>query len=155
MLTVGDLMTRQVFTLPASLSLGGAAWALMHRGVSGAPVCDDEGNVVGVLSETELLEARVEMPDGGAEPGGDAEDDDLCVADVMTPAVLAVGTNEPIAEVVELMTIHGAHRVLVVDEAGAIAGIITTVDLLRHLADGRLSPSRDLVSPAPSPAASP
>ena len=64
MLTVADLMTREVFTLPASLSLDGAAWALMHRGVSGAPVCDDDGKVVGVLSETELLEARVETPDG-------------------------------------------------------------------------------------------
>ena len=152
---MADLMTREVFTLPASLSIDGAAWALMHRGVSGAPVCDAAGNVVGVLSETELLEARVEMPVGSAELLEEIDEDDLCVADIMTPAVLAVGTNEPIAEVVELMTVHGAHRVLVVDEAGAIAGIITTVDLLRQLADGRLSPSRDLVSPAPSPAPSP
>ena len=156
MLTAGEVMTRDVFTLPASLSLGGAAWALMHRGVSGAPVRDDEGNLVGVLSEAELLEARAQARgeagdlDGSGDGDGDGYDD-RSVADAMFPALLAVGTNDPIAEVVALMTVHGAHRVLVVDDAGALVGIITTVDVLRQVADGRLHPSRDLVSPlAPS-----
>jgi CBS-domain-containing membrane protein len=146
MLTAAEVMTREVFTLPASLSLGGAAWALMHRGVSGAPVLDDEGELVGVLSESDLLEAR-----SGA-PGGDGADDfvvdERCVADVMTPALFAVGPNETVAGIVEMMVTYGVHRVLVVEDSGALAGIITTVDVLHQLAEGRLDPARDLASSA-------
>jgi CBS-domain-containing membrane protein len=155
MLTAAEVMSRQVFTLPASLSLEGAAWALMHRGVSGAPVRDDEGNLVGVLSEADLLEARAAIT-GRAQHASDVGDDDDAredaaaamedrrVADVMTPALVAVGPNEPIREVVDLMIAHGMHRVLVLDDAGQLAGIITTVDVLRELAQGRLEPARDL-----------
>jgi IMP dehydrogenase len=145
-LNAAQIMTRGVFTLPASLSLEGAAWALAHRGVSGAPVRDDDGELVGVLSETDLLEAKV----------GDQIDDPLrVVADAMTPALLAVGPNEPVAEVVALMIAHRAHRVLVLGDAGELLGIITTVDVLRELAAGRISPARDLgeaaaaLAPAP------
>jgi IMP dehydrogenase len=145
-LNAAQIMTRRVFTLPASLSLEGAAWALAHRGVSGAPVRDDDGELVGVLSETDLLEAKV----------GDQIDDPLrVVADAMTPALLAVGPNEPVAEVVALMIAHRAHRVLVLGDAGELLGIITTVDVLRELAAGRISPARDLgeaaaaLAPAP------
>jgi IMP dehydrogenase len=145
-LNAAQIMTRGVFTLPASLSLEGAAWALAPRGVSGAPVRDDDGELVGVLSETDLLEAKV----------GDQIDDPLrVVADAMTPALLAVGPNEPVAEVVALMIAHRAHRVLVLGDAGELLGIITTVDVLRELAAGRISPARDLgeaaaaLAPAP------
>jgi IMP dehydrogenase len=145
-LNAAQIMTRRVFTLPASLSLEGAAWALAHRGVSGAPVLDDDGELVGVLSETDLLEAKV-----GDQVAGPLQ----VVADAMTPALLAVGPNEPVAEVVALMIAHRAHRVLVLADGGELLGIITTVDVLRELAAGRISPARDLgeaaaaLAPAP------
>jgi CBS domain-containing protein len=156
MLSAADIMTRRVFTLPASLSLEGAAWALAHRGVSGAPVLDDDGTLVGVLSEADLLETRVGDGLAGA-ADLDAEDGEgvgvgrasmEVVADAMTPALLAVGPGDPVSEVIALMIAHRAHRVLVLDDAGALAGIITTVDVLRELAAGRISPARDLGEPA-------
>ena len=150
MLTAAEVMTREVFTLPASLSLGGAAWALMHRGVSGAPVLDDEGELVGVLSESDLLEARSGAPgaDGADDFVVDEVVDERCVADVMTPALFAVGPDETVAGIVEMMVTYGVHRVLVVEDSGALAGIITTVDVLHQLAEGRLDPARDLASSA-------
>jgi CBS domain-containing protein len=139
-LSAADIMTRRVFTLPATLSLEGAAWALAHRGVSGAPVLDDDGQLVGVLSETDLLEARV--------GDGLARNEATLVDDAMTPALLSVAPGDPVAEVVALMIAHRAHRVLVLGDAGELVGIITTVDVLRELAAGRISPSRDLAEVA-------
>ena len=135
-LSAADIMTRRVFTLPATLSLEGAAWALAHRGVSGAPVLDDDGQLVGVLSETDLLEARV--------GDGLARNEATLVDDAMTPALLSVAPGDPVAEVVALMIAHRAHRVLVLSDAGDLVGIVTTIDVLRELAAGRISPSRDL-----------
>jgi CBS domain-containing protein len=143
MLSAAEVMTRDVFTLPASLSLEGAVWALMHRGVSGAPVRDRDGNLVGVVSEGDLLEARA----GGLAPPDDENlefDDDRSVADVMTPALVAVGPNETLDEVVALMVAHGMRRVLVLDDAGQLVGIVTPIDVLRALAEGRLQPTREL-----------
>ena len=139
-LSAADIMTRRVFTLPATLSLEGAAWALAHRGVSGAPVLDDDGQLVGVLSETDLLEARV--------GDGLARNEATLVDDAMSPALLSVAPGDPVAEVVALMIAHRAHRVLVLGDAGELVGIITTVDVLRELAAGRISPSRDLAEVA-------
>jgi CBS domain-containing protein len=62
----------------------------------------------------------------------------------MTPALLSVTPGDPVAEVVALMIAHRAHRLLVLADDGELVGIITTVDVLRELAAGRLSPSRDL-----------
>ena len=62
----------------------------------------------------------------------------------MTPALLSVAPDDPVAEVVALMIAHRAHRVLVLSDAGDLVGIVTTIDVLRELAAGRISPSRDL-----------
>jgi CBS domain-containing protein len=152
-LSAAEVMSPDVFTLPSTLSLSGAAWALMHRGVSGAPVRDSEGNLVGVISEGDLLEARAPLPDAllgdaaGLSLDGGLEDDladDRSLGDIMTPALVAVGPDEHLEEVVALMVAHGIRRVLVLDDNGHLMGIVTPVDVLRALAEGRLDRTHGL-----------
>jgi CBS domain-containing protein len=132
MLTAAEVMTRGVFTLPGSLSIREAAWALMHRGVGAAPVQDDEGRFVGVFSNVDLLEAEL------VRGPGDDELQARPVTEVMTPAVIAVATTDPVDEVIELMAEHGYRRVFVVDDDGSLIGVVATMDILRLIADGRL-----------------
>jgi CBS domain-containing protein len=132
MLTAAEVMTRGVFTLPGSLSIREAAWALMHRGVGAAPVHDDGGRLVGVFSNTDLLEAELVR---GAD---DVELQERPVTDVMTPALIAVGIGDPIDHVIELMAEHGYRGVFVVDDDGRLAGVVASMDILRLIADGRL-----------------
>jgi CBS domain-containing protein len=132
MLTAAEVMTRGVFTLPGSLSIREAAWALVHRGVGAAPVHDDDGRLVGVFSNVDLLEAELVR---GAD---EAELQERPVTEVMTPAIVAVGTTEPVDEVIALMAEHGYRRVFVVDDDGRLAGVVATMDILRLIADGRL-----------------
>jgi predicted transcriptional regulator len=129
-----DLMTRDVFTLPASLSLGEAAWALMHRGVTGAPVRDAAGRLVGMVSNADLVDP--ERGAGGGEP--------QTIEDVMTPALIAVEEDDPAIEAVHLMVAHGVHRVVVLKRSGELLGIITPMDFLRRLLlEGGLESSDD------------
>ena len=132
MLTAAEVMTRGVFTLPGSLSIREAAWALMHRGIGAAPVHDDDGRLVGVFSNIDLLEA--ELVRGYDE----AELAERPVTEAMTPAVVAVGSNEPVDEIIELMAEHGYRRVFVADDDGRLIGVVATMDIMRLIADGRL-----------------
>lgn len=126
MLTAADIMTRNVFTLPAAVSAREAGWALIHRGVGGAPVVDELGELVGVLTQSDLALTHL------------TEDDDRAVTEVMTPALLAVAPDDPALDAVRLMLDHGAHRILVLDDAGGLAGIITSGDVLRLLTEDRV-----------------
>ena len=132
MLTAAEVMTRGVFTLPGSLSIREAAWALMHRGVGAAPVHDDDGRLIGVFSNVDLLEAELVR---GLD---DAELEARPVTEVMTPAVVAVGSDEPVDQIIELMAEHGYRRVFVVDDDGRMLGVVATMDIMRLIADGRL-----------------
>jgi len=132
MLTAAEVMTRGVFTLPGSLSIREAAWALMHRGIGAAPVHDDDDRLVGVFSTIDLLEA--ELVRGLDESELEARP----ITEVMTPAVVAVGSNEPVDQIIELMAEHGYRRVFVVDDDGRMLGVVATMDIMRLIADGRL-----------------
>ena len=132
MLTAAEVMTRGVFTLPGSLSIREAAWALMHRGIGAAPVHDDDDRLVGVFSNIDLLEAELVR---GLD---DAELEARPVTGVVTPAVVAVGSNEPVDQIIELMAEHGYRRVFVVDDDGRMLGVVATMDIMRLIADGRL-----------------
>jgi CBS domain-containing protein len=113
-----------------------AAAFLSARGFSAAPVVDGTGHPVGVVSRTDLLAHqgqraahRLGVPGTGrAEPGTET-----AVRDVMTPAVFCVHLDTPAANVVEKMLALNVRRLFVVDEAGALVGVVSAFDVLRGL----------------------
>jgi CBS domain-containing protein len=137
MTTVRDIMEPNVFWFADDTPLRRAAEALAERQISGAPVCAREGCVVGMLSKTDLTEFY------------GAANDARLVREVMTPEVVAVGPDDPIERVIELMAFEGVHRLLVL-ESGQLAGIVTSMDVLRTLA-GFPRRSRRVVAVAPPP----
>ena len=124
MLRIRDIMSRNVFTLSEQAPLEEAAWGLTANAVSGAPVRDRRGRLVGVLSKSDLVD-----PDRVC---GDAP----TVGDAMTPALLALHADDPASDAIRLMVADGIHRVIVIDERGRLAGIVTPMDVLRALVRG-------------------
>jgi CBS-domain-containing membrane protein len=122
MLCVSDIMTDEVYTLPALASVEEAAFELARRSITGAPVCDRSGRLLGVVGRAELADPE--------RRGGDR------VRDVMSDRLCCVRPDDPAAAAVALMVEQGVHHVLVVDEEGALAGIVTPMDVLRALARG-------------------
>lgn len=117
-------MTREVVSLASDAPLEIAAWRLASEAVSGAPVRDARGNLIGVLSKSDLVDLMLD--------GSNAR----VVADAMTPAVWAVHPDAPALDAVKLMVEKHIHRVLVIRGPGRLEGIVSTMDVLYALAAG-------------------
>lgn len=125
MLKVRDLMTPVVVTVAADDSAASAADTLARAGISGAPVRDQFGEFVGMVSQADLTNER--LAGGRRRP---------TVADVMTPDLLAIYADDPALEAAQEMANHDIHRVLVWDADGNVAGIVTALDLVKAIARG-------------------
>jgi predicted transcriptional regulator len=129
MLKIGDIMSRDVFTLTVSTPAEEAAQELSVRGFTGAPVCDARGRLVGILSRSDLVD-----PERG---GGDLRHRQ--VRDLMTPAIFTLHPSEPLLNAVRLMLREGIRRVVITDHQGKMVGIVTTTDVLQVLARTEMS----------------
>jgi CBS domain-containing protein len=134
-LSVRDLMTEQPRTTTPETALVDAARQLLRGRLGALPVVDQSSQLVGMLSERELLRdlvATVPLVDKPIKPGASSPQAPRTVRDVMTRQVLAVGPDQPLAEVAALMSNRDVDRVPVVDE-GRLVGFLTRGDIVRKL----------------------
>jgi CBS domain-containing protein len=148
-ITASDLMNPEVLTVREEMTVRELASFLIANEISGAPVADGEGRLVGVVSLVDVAAAatgedrRRQDEDGSGffgrdwEEGLDEEDvedlpldqEGLRVGDIMNPKIYSVTEDATVSEVASLMLKGHLHRVLVTREDRAV-GIITTSDLL-------------------------
>lgn len=161
-ITAADVMNPNVLTVRDEMTVGELARFLVEHEISGAPVADAEGRLVGVVSVTDVAVAVSEraaagerrlptrseffaraweegsepfdVEEIGAGPDGDAADGGRTVRDIMTPTVYSVPEDTPVSEVAETMIESHVHRLLVTRE-GRVVGILSTSDLLGLLVD--------------------
>jgi CBS domain-containing protein len=137
---VSQLMTRNVLCVRDDMSVESVRELMLEKGIGGAPVVDERGMPRGLVSKTDLVRALGEL-DGDVNaaetlPYGfhlEAIPRAL-VREVMTPIVFALPMSATVADAAALMASRSIHRVIVVDSAGAVIGIVTTLDLVRWLA---------------------
>ncbi|MFE0023632.1 CBS domain-containing protein [Amycolatopsis sp. NPDC059021] len=125
---VRSVMKTNVATVHPETPFKAAAALLAAWGVSGAPVVDNEGVVVGVVSQGDLLErkaGRVRRRRLHRKATGQF------VADLMTTPAITVEQEADVSRAARLLEEHRIHRLPVVDSAGKLAGLVTRGDLLR------------------------
>jgi predicted transcriptional regulator len=146
-----DIMADNPISLRDNASIREALVLFADKGFSAAPVIDDKGRPVGVISRFDIIvhdREKVEYatPDyyernsirtGEGEKlgkGFQVENVDRTrVRDLMTPAVFSVGPDTPAANVINEMLALKVHRMFVVDSSGVLVGVISALDVLRHL----------------------
>jgi len=126
---------------------------LIDKGFSAAPVIDEAGRPVGVLSRSDLLihdrenvdmlgkmpefYTKEELMAPGGEPLGKGFQvervDRTCINDLMTPTVFCVAPDDSVHRVVRQLLDLKVHRLFVVDDRGVLVGVISAFDVLRHL----------------------
>jgi CBS domain-containing protein len=140
--TAADLMTTNPISVCEDTYVSEAIRLLTDRGISAAPVINEAGRPIGVVSGTDLLVHDREEGGLSSRPALDAEEpsngfpfqrtDAMRVRDVMTPVVFFVASDDSAATVVEQLLGLNVHRLFVVED-DVLIGVISAVDVLRHL----------------------
>jgi CBS domain-containing membrane protein len=152
-LTAAELMSRDVVLVPRQMSLREAARLLSRAGISGAPVVDEAGRCIGVLSATDFVR-RAER--GMADEPCDAPacvcaewqvmDVEALPADAvgasMTADPVTAAPATPIGELARMMLDAHVHRVIVVDGERRPIGVVSSTDVLAAVARADAHPER-------------
>jgi CBS domain-containing protein len=137
--TAAGLMTANPVSIRKSATTSEAARLFTERRISAAPVIDEAGRPVGVVSSSDLVRFEGEKAQFGlsvcdpAGGNGKAGGEELPITAVMTPKVYAVRRGATAAEVVRAMLECRVHRLFVVDSGGVLVGVISALDVIRHL----------------------
>ena len=122
-LLASDVMIKDVVTVLESAPLKEVARILSEKNITGAPVVNSNGELVGVISETDII--RKSNSIGAWSPS--------TAGQIMTRPAVTVSPSDTLQRVSELMFNRRIHRVVVAEE-NRIRGIITTMDILRTIA---------------------
>lgn len=145
--TAAELMMPNPISLRAEAGVAEAFTLFTEKAIAAAPVIDEAGHPIGVISRSDLMVHECEhgrnrkgQPDYFFAPSAETADmpaeartGKATVADLMTPAVFAVSPDTPVDRVISDMVGLHVHRLFVVDEDGVLIGVISTMDVLRRL----------------------
>lgn len=133
---VRELMTPDPVTTRGERSVKAALQLLDENDITSLPVVDDDGRVVGVVSEVDLLRDLV-TPDARLHVLPTLEEPPppfTFVEDVMTTDVITVGPDTDLVAAIDLVMTHGMKCLPVVDDEGRAVGVISRRDVVRVLA---------------------
>lgn len=141
-----DIMSRNPIAVSPAASMRELARVFEEKKISGAPVVDAAGCIVGVVSTTDLIRRTVQgdgkdnLPPAylyeiirehaGQKPWENIPESLVCVSDIMTADPVTVSPMTKAVTVAQRMFERRIHRVVVVDDASRPIGIITSLDLL-------------------------
>jgi CBS domain-containing protein len=115
-LTARDIMAREIVTVGSDMLVEDAAKLLAYHNISGMPVEDPDGKVVGIVSEADVIGHIGAM-----------------VADVMTEGVISVGEDATVEQIATLLSEHRIKRVPVMSD-GSLRGMVSRSDIVRAIA---------------------
>jgi CBS domain-containing protein len=118
-----DIMTRNVCTIQPEASAQQAAQLLYQKRISGAPVVNAQGQLIGMITEADII-SKVSR-------------EGLRVADIMTHELIVVTEETPVGEIAQLLTERKIKRVPVVRD-GKLVGIVSRADIVHAVAEGHL-----------------
>ncbi|KEF31123.1 MAG: CBS domain-containing protein [Gammaproteobacteria bacterium] len=150
-----EIMTPSIKAVPQSWTMDRLARFLTDNEITGSPVTDDNGDIVGIATLKDITEFRWNANrsafDAELTPEEEADARRLRmvifeemgkvpveVRDIMTPIVLSVDEQTPVKEIADIMMREHLHRIFVKRDA-KITGIITTYDMLKLISDQQLA----------------
>lgn len=149
MLTAQDIMTRDVITVRKDMSVKELAQLLSDRKISGVPVVDDKENLIGIVTENDLIDQtkKVHIPTVMALfdsfvflENPERLEKDLkkmsasTVGDISSSKVITAKADTPVDELATTMSEKKVHTLPILDHEGNLIGVIGKSDIIRTLA---------------------
>jgi CBS domain-containing protein len=128
---VDSIMRKKPEAIDPDLTVTKAAAIIAKRGEQCLIVARDD-LVVGIVTSTDMIDKVIAV---GANPA------EVYVRDIMSTPVITVNVKATIAQAAEIMSDYGVRKLPVIDQSGALAGVITSLELARWLA--KMSDFRD------------
>lgn len=128
-MSVGDHCSRDVIVAYGDEPVRAAAHLMRQHHVGDVILIEDRGDrrfPVGIITDRDLV---VEVLESGIDP------DDVVLADLVTGPLLTLGEHEELAEGLSRMRQHGVRRAPVVDETGALIGVLAMDDVIELIAE--------------------
>jgi CBS domain-containing protein len=157
-LLAADFMQRDVVTISPEETLRDALALMTENHVTGLPVMNSESLCIGLITSTDILNYEDEHADDSSDTGNmqffdpetqrwdtvpigafGLEFGGVRVKEVMTPDLIWVDRMAPLQQVARTMIDEQVHRVLVMDKAAHLYGIISAYDIVRVVADNALT----------------
>jgi CBS domain-containing protein len=114
-----DIMTRDIITVGPATTVKNLAKILIRNQISGAPVADKKGKILGIVSEADIIAKKGKQ-----------------VKDIMSRRVIEVTEETPVEEIASLMTTHKVKR-LPVMRGEKLVGIVSRADIVGAIASGK------------------
>ncbi len=143
-LVAGDIMNKRVVTIKKDQTIEELARILINNRISGVPVVDEEKNILGIVTETDIIIKESNMPfppsfnytfikyyDSYTKTT--EEYFKTKVEEVMTKKIKTAKIDMPIEKVVNIMIHNDINRIPVVDNDNKLAGIITRTDIMQNM----------------------
>lgn len=150
-----EIMTPSIKAVPQSWTMDRLARFLTDNEITGSPVTDENGEIVGIATLKDITEFRWNATRNEMDSRLTAEEEQEArrlrmaifeemgkvpveVRDIMTPIVLSVDEQTPVKEIADIMMREHLHRIFVT-KGSKITGIITTYDMLKLISDTALT----------------
>ncbi|MBD3640363.1 MAG: CBS domain-containing protein [Marinobacter sp.] len=150
-----EIMTPSIKAVPQNWTMDRLARFLTDNEITGSPVTDDNGEIVGIATLKDITEFRWNASRSDTDPRLTPEEEvearrlrmaifeemgkvPVEVRDIMTPIVLSVDEQTPVRDIANIMMREHLHRIFVTSDS-KITGIITTYDMLKLISDKELT----------------
>lgn len=137
---VADIMTLGAITVRSELPLEQLRELFLERDISRAPVVDDRGGLIGMVSKTDLVVDQHQRGDsavdqrGAGEPGFHVHAMEDTVRDIMTPVAFTVHATTSVGDAARRMLRDHLHAVPVVGHADQLLGMLSASDIVAWVA---------------------
>lgn len=115
-----DIMTRHVYTTSPGETVRNAARVLAERHISGMPVVNSAGSIIGMLTEADIISKEGER-----------------VEDIMSKEIISVSEETPVDEIARLLSQRKIKRVPVLTDS-RLVGLVSRADIVAAVAEGHL-----------------